>query len=491
MPTEEVPETTIGTEGVAAALHHAAAQGFFPQVDAAADLDSATASSLGSLLRKPVALMYDLDVWDGMLDRLASSFGPGCMHALAVKGTAVGALLKRAVDRGFGLECASIGEVVHAEALGCPCDRIVFDSPAKTRGELAYSLRQGFHINVDNFEELARLAQIRAELEKKEALPKDGVVGLRINPLCGAGKIAALSVSVADSKFAVPVSMDTELLAAFEAHPWLTCLHIHVGSGGMGTGTLVEGVKIASEFCQRINKHLGKRQVKVLDIGGGLHPDYTTDKLPPFPEYAERLRCEVPGLLAGSGGHPLFDRVVTEFGQSLSAKTGFIATRLEYVKQVQGGSSQIAVGHMGADMCPRQCYTKDHKRRIEFFDRESCAPLKRCRTSEKDELRTTHLAGPLCFQGDFPARDLQAPELKAGDFAVLREGGSNTLALFSRHCSRMAPAVLGYKIQREGQHDPKVASMEVLKQPENAEQLLGFWGTSVPTDLQAKLAAST
>mmetsp|Transcript_51187 Transcript_51187/g.92018 ORF Transcript_51187/g.92018 Transcript_51187/m.92018 type:complete len:519 (+) Transcript_51187:40-1596(+) len=511
---KEASFVPIDAEAVAVALKHAAGRGHFPANDD--DLTASSGAHKAGLLKKPLAVMYDLDVWDGMLDLLASSFGKGCMHALAVKGTGISSLLKRAVERGFGLECASIGEVLHAQAVGCPADRIVFDSPCKTRAELAYALRQGLHLNVDNFEELKRLAEVRKSLENE--LPEGGVVGLRINPLCGAGKIAALSVSLADSKFAVPVDLETEILAVFKEYGWLNCIHVHVGSGGMGMHVLVEGVKTACEFSKRINRHLGRRQVTVLDMGGGLHPDYQSDILPGFDKYADQLRQQIDGLLRSpscSSQEVYFDKVVTEFGQALSAKAGFLATRLEYVKQVQVGgdksrsvwgrvwerawalafgsshlkmSCQIAVGHFGADLCPRQCYTKEHKRRIEFYDGESCSPMKRSRQcGSYEETKTTHLAGPLCFQGDFPARDLEAPALRPGDFAVLREGGSNTLALFSRHCSRMAPPVLGYRIRREG-GAPAVQSLEVLKEAESIKQLCGFWGADVPPGLASVVA---
>eukprot|EP00933_Yihiella_yeosuensis_P072086 TRINITY_DN8037_c0_g1_i4.p1 TRINITY_DN8037_c0_g1~~TRINITY_DN8037_c0_g1_i4.p1 ORF type:complete len:508 (+),score=94.18 TRINITY_DN8037_c0_g1_i4:58-1581(+) len=478
----------IDEEGVTAALSHASKVGYFPRVvDDADDIDDEGVPA--GLIKKPVAVIYDLGVWDFTLQTIHKSFGTGFLHALAVKGTGVAALLKRAVDQGCGLECASIGEVLLAQSVGCPGDKIVFDSPIKTRAELIYALKQGMHLNIDNFEELARIVKIRKSIEKD--LPAGGIVGLRINPMVGAGEIAALSVSVADSKFAVPVTLhEEEISKVFKEHPWLNCVHVHVGSGAAGTDMLVAGVKVACELAKRINTHVGKRQVTVLDIGGGLHPDYTNDQLAPFPQYADHLRREVPDLFDSADGTKkgYFDRVVTEFGQGVSAKTGFIASRLEYVKKFQNETTQmnqIAVSHFGADLCPRQCYTKDHKRRIQFYDADTCSPVKKAR---KEAPVTTHLAGPLCFQGDFPARDLQVPPLHSGDFAVLREGGSNTLALFSRHCSRMVPPVLGYKLSREGGKPPTVTSMEVLNEPESVEKLCGFWGAQVPPALAAEVA---
>lgn len=47
---------------------------------------------------------------------------------------------------------ASLGELAQALHVGFPPDRIVFDSPAKTRAELAYALERGVPVNLDNFQ---------------------------------------------------------------------------------------------------------------------------------------------------------------------------------------------------------------------------------------------------------------------------------------------------------------------------------------------------
>ena len=51
-------------------------------------------------------------------------------------------------------------------------------------------------------------------------------MGLRINPMVGAGQIAALSVSTPDAKFGVSITQKDALLAAFRDHAFLTCVHV-------------------------------------------------------------------------------------------------------------------------------------------------------------------------------------------------------------------------------------------------------------------------
>merc|ERR1719491_1891770 len=140
-------------------------------------------------------------------------------------------------ELGFGAETASIGEALHAQNLGQKPGNIIFDSPAKTPAEIHHALVTGMHLNIDNFEELMVVAKVR------ESLPvgsSKSDIGLRINPLVGAGAIAALSVSTEDSKFGISGHRKPELLAAFAKYPWLNTVHVHVGSGNMGVEILTE-----------------------------------------------------------------------------------------------------------------------------------------------------------------------------------------------------------------------------------------------------------
>jgi len=457
----------INSRGIGKALARAASAGHLPRGDA---------GSLAHALVPPVGLFYDLNVWEGGLRTCKDAFGPGFMHAIAMKSNSVSWMLRRALSMGYGCECASVGEVVHALALGCPPEKIVFDSPCKTRSDIALALKHGIHMNIDNFEELRRLAELRQDEKFRDSA---STIGIRLNPMSGAGTIKALSVSTGSSKFGI-ISQD-EIVEACVAHPWITCIHVHVGSGGMGTDTLVNGVRTAAELAQRVNAQVGRRQLTTLDMGGGLAADYGSEAMPDFVTYAAKLREAIPGLMRdpnGGGPEPIFDRVITEFGQSLNAKAGWLGSRVEYVKPTADGSTQVVVNHIGADMCVRQCYTQDHSRRIEFFDGHSFEPKR------EGAAVTTNVAGPLCFQGDFVAKDLSAPAMATDDLVVLRDAGANTLSLFSRHCSRFAPRVFGYRLGESGE----VEELNELKAVESAESLLGWWGTEMPAPLSQSLA---
>jgi len=416
-------------------------------------------------------LFYDLDAWEANLNECKTAFGEGFFHAGALKSNGLGPMLRRAHELGFGAECASIGEVTHAERLGFQGSEIIYDSPVKTPVEIRYALEAGIHLNIDNFQELATVEKVRKAVPHSKS-----DIGLRINPLAGAGEIAALSVSVADSKFGVPIDKKEAILAAFKEHSWLNCVHVHVGSGGMGVKVLVAGVKKAVDLALELNKALGKDQVRVLDMGGGMPVNYGseawhTEKVPSFLEYATALRKDVLALFPGTPGCP-FRRVVTEFGQSLNAKSGWAASRIEYTKPLPAEEGQIVVIHFGADICLRQCYTKDHKRRLEYFDGKTMTHKVE---SPESPIGSLHVAGPLCFEGDHLTRDARAPRLIQGDIVVLREAGANTLSLFSRHCQRQVPAAYGYRLRRDSE-TVEVTEWQILKRSEDLAGCSRHWG---------------
>lgn len=85
-------------------------------------------------------------------------------------------------------------------------------------------------------------------------------------------------------------------------------------------------------------------------------------------------------------------------------------------------------------------------------------------------LAKQNIAGPLCFGGDVIGRNVELPTIVRGDFVVIHDAGSNTISLFSRHCSRPAPAVYGYRSTGDG------ISLDLLKPAETPEDVMRFWG---------------
>ena len=124
--------------------------------------------------------------------------GLAVTHCFAAKANPLFGVLKVIRDAGMGCETASIGEFTIAQRV-FPNEKIIFDSPCKTTEELAAALRVPCFINLDNFDELARVARIVSA----DPAAVRATVGLRINPQLGYGSNATLSTGTKTSKFGI------------------------------------------------------------------------------------------------------------------------------------------------------------------------------------------------------------------------------------------------------------------------------------------------
>lgn len=399
------------------------------------------------------AIFHHLGLMRARIAALQAAFPGQTLHAIAIKANPVVEILREAVRAGAGLEAASIEEVELALAAGCSAERVIFDSPAKTRDEIAHALRLGVYLNVDNFDELERIAELIAS--GRSTSP----IGLRVNPMVGGGAIQQTSVSVAGSKFGVPLNTDrTKIIAAFAQHAWLTGLHVHAGSQGCRLPLLADAVERIAELRREILSSTG-RAIGNFDIGGGLPTVYRTgDTAPSAAEYARMLEQRVPDLFSADV------RLVTEFGRAIQANCGIAASRVEYVKPEQ----RLAVIHLGADFLLRPVYRPEDWAH-EFF------VLDRHGVPKSGPASPVTLAGPLCFAGDLIAREVLLPRLETGDWVVIRDIGAYTLSMWSRHCSRGIPAVHGYVPGEGGQ-------LRLLRAAERPGDVVRYWSLAVDGD---------
>lgn len=253
---------------------------------------------------------------------------------------------------------------------------------------------------------------------------------------------------------------------------------------------LAEGAAKLSQFADEVDEACGGARVTTIDIGGGLPANAESDETSPtWGEYAAALRAAAPALFAGGR------LVVTEFGRSMVTKAGLVVAQVEYAKEPAPAAGEAplrtAVCQVGADVLMRACYNPGHyQHRISVYDAGGM---------EIQGRRTVvhNIAGPLCFAGgerkgqrgefkkasqnanrsrfplaraDYVRKGVVLPALLAGDLVVVRDCGSNTLSLFSRHCSRLAPPVWAH--WREGGR----VRVRREKGGERVEDVLRFWG---------------
>ncbi|WP_380283581.1 diaminopimelate decarboxylase [Kitasatospora purpeofusca] len=425
--------------------------------DAAARRELALREAVRRRLLDPedalLAAFVDLDGVAASVADLHRAFPAGVevLHAFAAKANCLVPLLARLRGLGMGCEVASPGEFAQALAAGFDPARIVFDSPAKTRRELVQALELGAAVNIDNWQELDRVDDLlRAGASASR-------IGVRVNPQVGAGAIGAMSTATATSKFGITLADEgnaERLVEAFRARPWLTWVHVHVGSQGCPLDLMAEGVAQVVAFAERVNAELGRRQVVGIDLGGGLPVNFADDTTTPtYADYVGRLRAHAPELFDGRY------RLATEFGRSLLAKNGFTAAYVEYTKA--SGGRRIAVTHAGAQVATRTVFMPDTwPLRITAHHPSGAA-------KEGDDPVPQDVAGPCCFAGDLLARARPLPPLEPGDLVALLDTGAYYATTHFQYNSLPEPAVHGFTVDAGG-----AVRFEPLRRAQPVEELL-------------------
>ena len=344
--------------------------------------------------------------------------GLAVTHCFAAKANPLFGVLKVIRDAGMGCETASIGEFTIAQRV-FPNEKIIFDSPCKTTEELAAALRVPCFINLDNFDELARVARIVSA----DPAAVRATVGLRINPQLGYGSNATLSTGTKTSKFGIGLNdFKEQIIEAFNTHSFLAMLHVHTGSQGIGLRMMVDGVKSIVDLAQVIGT-----QVRHIDIGGGLPVNFASDEYKPTVEsYATELDRAVPELFSGKY------HIITEFGRAVVAKAGVMVSRVEYAKE--NGGRRIIQQHVGADLAVRTAWApKDWPLRVDIFN--ALGDLK------TENLGETDVAGPCCFGGDLICIAQQIPQaVPLEDFVLVKDVGGYYHSSFSYYNLRQPPA---------------------------------------------------
>lgn len=130
---------------------------------------------------------------------------------------------------------------------------------------------------------------------------------------------------------------------------------------------------------------------------------------------------------------------------------------------MKAGAVPTAVLHLGADFLMRPVYQP------EFWSHRFSAP----EGNESARSSPWRLAGPLCFGGDIIGRDVPLPEIRAGDLIAVHDVGAYTMSMWSRHCSRAMPEVVGYR--RTGTS----YSLTRLRRAETPGDIVRLWSREI------------
>jgi len=391
-------------------------------------------------------IFYDFDSLFKKINILKSAFPSNTQHTSAIKANPLIKVLEKLQKLDIGVEAASEGELFLAIKSGFNFSQIVFDSPAKTRKEIQFAIESGIHINADSIMELERIQELNDRIKPTSR------IGLRINPQVGYGTIAVTSVGGDYSKFGVPLKeYRIKIIEAFLKYNWLSGIHMHIGSQGCSMQMLLNGFESGLQLITDIQQKTGNT-IRFFDIGGGLPVSYHHDQNPPdINEYGIKIQ----ELLKQYQLEDL--QLITEFGRYLHANSGFIISKVEYVKHYT--DSKTLIIHAGADLFLRECLNPGQWfHEYTLLDKNGMIKV-------SDSKLKYHIAGPLCFAGDIVARDIELPKADEGDYLVIHDSGAYTFGMWSKYLSRMFPKVIGITEK----------SFEIIRNRETPEDIYKFW----------------
>ncbi|MGB0495036.1 MAG: diaminopimelate decarboxylase [Kangiellaceae bacterium] len=397
--------------------------------------------------------VMDFDSLKKTVEAAYDAFPNNFFHTFAVKANALVSVLKALREYGMGAEVASPGELKMAMAAGYSVENIIFDSPAKTKQDLRACMEQGISINIDNLQELARIDKLIEEFPHTKS-----IIGFRINPQIGGGKISSTSTATATSKFGYALADGNnkqELINIYKDRPWLKSIHTHTGSQGCPLDLMAQGISVITQLAEEINQQVGNQQISRIDIGGGLPVNFASEEVSPtFQEYAQILEAEVPILFSGKY------QVKTEFGRAIAAKNGVVITRVEYTKS--SGGRFIATTHAGAQVLARSAFLpKSWPLRVTGYSAEGEE-----KTENTNKPVTTDVAGPCCFAGDLICKNQLIPKLAVNDYVMVHDTGGY---YFSNHFDyNSLPRIAVYSVS--GEKDEM--SIQCIRQGESLDDVL-------------------
>ena len=366
---------------------------------------------------------YDMDLFRKTVDYAAEMAGKyGIKIHYAVKANVERRLLEYISGKGFGADCVSGNEVLHAHDCGFPGDKIVYAGVGKSDKEIYNALKIG--IEAFNCESLQEIYVIN-EMAHVHGLKAN--VSVRINPDIDAHTHKYVTTGLYENKFGISQHEFDKLIDILKKseHINFIGLHFHIGS----QITRVEEV-FALE-CQRVNDivaYFERNGLKVrnINLGGGLGVDYDDPDENAIPDFETWFRTISENIARRED-----QAVHVEPGRSLVAQCATLISRVLFVKSGETKNFLIMDAGMN-DLIRPALYGAYHK--IENL------------SASQRTFYPTHQAydivGPVCESSDVWGAGRLLPLSVRGDLMAIRSTGAYGQVMASRYNMKdLAPSV--------------------------------------------------
>jgi diaminopimelate decarboxylase len=319
------------------------------------------------------------------------------------------AVYRLLAHEGLSCDVASGGELALARAAGIDPARLYLHGNAKSVAECHEALQAGVgHVVIDSFDELARLAQVAAEHDRRQD------VLIRVTPDVAGETHTAISTGQADSKFGF--SMDAAAVAIQRVEGYaslrLVGLHAHIGSQLMELEPFRAAVRAIATLGD----------FPVYNLGGGLGAAYLPDEHPPDIEAYVEAVVDTLHTELGEG-----KRLLLEPGRALVANSTVTLYTVQTIKH--NVSTWVAVDGGMSDNLRPMMYGARYEALV--ADRALARASTPC-----------HLTGKHCESGDVIVRDARLADPAVGDTVVTPATGAYGYAMANNYNGVPRPPVV-------------------------------------------------
>jgi len=327
-------------------------------------------------------------------------------------------------EEGLGLDVVSGGELSIARSVAFPMEKIYFHGNNKSADELGMALEAKVgRIVIDNFAELEMLAEMAAQ---RGAKPD---VLLRLTPGVDPHTHKHISTGIVDSKFGIPLTGAGEAVTRAMSAPSLnlTGLQFHLGSQIFELEPYVQAIRVILDLAAEMKSRHGF-ELRELDIGGGFAVQYTVDlPAPTVSDYAEAI---VAAVNEKCREHSLdLPKLVIEPGRSIVGRAGVALYRIGVVKEIPGIRCYVSVDGGMADNIRPALYSAQYEAVV-------------ANRMNGKTARMVTIAGKFCESGDILIKDVDLPEVVAGDVLAVPDCGAYCLAMGSNYNASLKPAIV-------------------------------------------------
>jgi diaminopimelate decarboxylase len=217
-------------------------------------------------------------------------------------------------------------------------------------------------------------------------------------------------------KFGIPYADALEVARLAESLPniRLAGLDMHIGSQVSRLDPYRDGMRKLLELLDNLRSATGARDVRYLDIGGGLAVTYENEAPMDVEAFAEAV---TPSVTASGL------TLIVEPGRYLVGNAGVLLTRVLYRKR--SGDTEYVITDAGMnDLLRPSHYNAYH----------AIAAVRR-----NGGRVVADVVGPVCESGDFFALGREVDDVKPDDLLVIKSSGAYGYSMASTYNSRPRP----------------------------------------------------